>query len=66
MALSDTPEACALGKADVLCPMDAVPFFIYSSEKEQSGCATFDEFSTADMNYYIPDGYTLMDILTEK
>ena len=46
--------------------MDAVPFFIYSSEKEQSGCATFDEFSTADMNYYIPDGYTLMDILTEK
>ena len=46
--------------------MDAVPFFIYSSEKEQSGCSTFDEFSTADMNYYIPDGYTLMDILTEK
>ena len=46
--------------------MDAVPFFIYSSEADKVGCDTFDEFTTEKMNYYIENGYTLMDILTQK
>ena len=46
--------------------MDAVPFFIYSSEADKVGCDTFDEFTTEKMNYYVENGYTLMDILTQK
>jgi len=46
--------------------MDAVPFFIYSSEVDKVGCDTFDEFTTEKMNYYVENGYTLMDILTQK
>ena len=46
--------------------MDAVPFFIYSSEADKVGCDTFDEFTMEKMNYYVENGYTLMDILTQK
>ena len=46
--------------------MDAVPFFIYSSEADKVGCDTFDEFTTEKMNYYVENGYTLMDILIQK
>ncbi len=46
--------------------MDPVPFFIYSSEKDVVGCDTFDENTAAEMGYYVPNGYTLMDILTKK
>ena len=45
--------------------MDAVPFFIYSSEADKVGCDTFDEFTTEKMNYYIENGYTLMDVLVK-
>lgn len=46
--------------------MDPVPFFIYSSKDEKNGCTPFDEFTAESANYYVPDGYTLMDILIEK
>lgn len=46
--------------------IDPVPFFIYSSANEVNGCATFDEFTANDTGYYVPAGYTLMDIITKK
>ncbi len=46
--------------------MDAVPFFIYSSECLKSGTDRFDEFTAKDTGYYVPNGYTLMNLLTEK
>ena len=46
--------------------IDPVPFFIYDSKKEKIGCKTFDEFTAADMGYYISAGHMLMNILTEK
>ena len=46
--------------------IDAVPFFIFSSKEDKVGCKTFDEFTANEMNYYVENGYTLMNILTEK
>ena len=46
--------------------MDPVPFFIYSSAQKQDGCATFTEETASQMEYYIPNGFTLMNLLTEK
>ena len=46
--------------------MDAVPFFIYSSAQKQSGCATFDEATAMQTGYYVPHGFTLMNLLTEN
>ncbi len=46
--------------------MDAVPFFIFSSECDKEGTKTFDEFTARDAGYYIPNGYTLMEMLVEK
>ena len=46
--------------------IDPVPFFIYSSDSDKQGCETFDEQTAKDMGYYVPNGYTLMNILTEK
>ena len=46
--------------------MDPVPFFIYSSARKQDGCATFTEETASQMEYYIPNGFTLMNLLTEK
>ncbi len=46
--------------------MDAVPFFIYSSEEDKSGTDKFDEFTARDKGYCVSNGYTLMDLLTEK
>lgn len=45
--------------------MSPVPFFIYSSNNEQDGVQSFDEFSAEKTGIYIPDGYKLMDILTK-
>ena len=45
--------------------MSPVPFFIYSSNDEQDGVQSFDEFSAEKTGIYIPDGYKLMDILTK-
>ena len=46
--------------------MDAVPFFIYSSLRTQQGVVTFDEDSAAKTKFYVPHGFTLMNLLTEK
>ena len=46
--------------------IDPVPFFIYSSQAEKEGCADFDEFGAKATGYYVPNGYTLMELLTEK
>ena len=46
--------------------IDPVPFFIYSSQVEKEGCADFDEFGAKATGYYVPNGYTLMELLTEK
>lgn len=46
--------------------MDPVPFLIYSSEKEEHGVPTFDEFTAETTGRYIANGYTLMEYLIEK
>ncbi len=43
-----------------------VPFMIYSLEKETDGVATFDEFTAAATENYIPHGHTLMSSFIEK
>ena len=45
--------------------IDPVPFFIYSSNSEVTGCGTFDENTARQMQYYVPAGYTLMEMLTK-
>lgn len=44
--------------------MDPVPFMIYSSDKNAKGVDCFCEESATAVDNYIPNGYTLMDILT--
>ncbi len=46
--------------------IDPVPFFIYSSAHEVNGTIGFDEFVAKDTAYYVENGYTLMNLLTEK
>lgn len=46
--------------------IEPVPFFIYSSQEEKQGYAPFDEFNSKRSELYIPNGYTLMDMLIEK
>lgn len=42
---------------------DPVPFFIYDSTVKNSGTDTFDEETAKATGLYIPDGYTLLDLL---
>ena len=42
---------------------DPVPFFIYDSEEKKSGTETFDEVTARETGLYIPNGYTLLDLL---
>ncbi len=46
--------------------IDPVPFMIYSSECNECGVNTFDEFTARSTGRYIPDGYTLMEHLITK
>ena len=46
--------------------IDPVPFFIYSSTETKAGCNTFDEFTSEKMDFYVPAGHTLMEILTQN
>ncbi len=62
MILPDHPTPIRLRTHTI----DPVPFMIYSSREDASGVERFDEDSCTAKNYYIPDGYTLMDILIEK
>lgn len=43
--------------------MDPVPFFIYDSECKKNGVVTFDETTAREKQYYIENGYTLMEQL---
>ena len=45
---------------------DPVPFFIFDSEEKKSGVLTFDEETARATGLYIPNGYTLMDLLITK
>ena len=42
---------------------DPVPFFIYDSEEKKNGTETFDEVTASATGLYIPNGYTLLDLL---
>ena len=61
MVLPDHPTPVRL-RTHTITP---VPFFIYDSANEKSGVDTFDEESAETTGLYIPDGYTLMDILVK-
>ena len=61
MVLPDHPTPVRLRTHTI----DPVPFFIYSSEKDETGVATFDEFSAAETGLYIKDGFTLMNRLVD-
>ncbi|MBO4979310.1 MAG: phosphoglycerate mutase, partial [Clostridia bacterium] len=45
--------------------IDPVPFMIYDSAKTYGGVDSFSEQSAEKMNNYIPNGYTLMDLLVK-
>jgi len=62
MVLPDHPTPVHLRTHTI----DPVPFFIYSSEKDENGVASFDEFSAADTGLYIKDGFTLMSRLINE
>ncbi|MBR6728040.1 MAG: phosphoglycerate mutase, partial [Clostridia bacterium] len=62
MVLPDHPTPIRL-RTHTIHP---VPFFIYSSKEEKNGVARFDEESAVAQNYYIANGYTLMEQLIEK
>ena len=61
MVLPDHPTPVRL-RTHTISP---VPFFIYSSEKNANGVATFDEFTAAQTGWYVKDGFTLMSFLME-
>ena len=61
MVLPDHPTPVRL-RTHTITP---VPFFIYSSVDEMQGVERFDEESAESTGVYIPDGYTLMDILVK-
>lgn len=61
MVLPDHPTPVRL-RTHTITP---VPFFIYSSADEKQGVDRFDEESAENTGVYIPDGYTLMDILVK-
>jgi len=45
--------------------IDPVPFMVYDSTKEHTGVDSFTEESAQKTDNYIPNGYTLMDILVK-
>ena len=59
MVLPDHPTPVRL-RTHTISP---VPFFIYSSEQNEDGVASFDEFSAAAKPMYVKDGFTLMELL---
>ena len=61
MVLPDHPTPVRLRTHTI----DPVPFFIYSSAKDEDGVASFDEFSAADKELYLKDGFTLMSRLVK-
>ncbi len=61
MVLPDHPTPLRI-RTHTITP---VPFFIYSSNNEQVGTERFDEFTAESTGNYVPDGYTLMDLLVK-
>ena len=61
MVLPDHPTPIRL-RTHTITP---VPFFIYDSKNAKNGVESFSEESAEATNYYIPNGYTLMDLLTK-
>ncbi len=62
MVLPDHPTPIRL-RTHTITP---VPFMIYSSLSDAEGVECFDEDSCERSGKYIPNGYTLMNILTDK
>ena len=61
MVLPDHPTPLSIRTHSI----SPVPFFIYSSNKEEKGVNTFNEFTAIDTHNYIKNGYTLMDVLVK-
>ena len=61
MVLPDHPTPLCIRTHSI----SPVPFFIYSSNKEEKGVDTFNEFTAIDTQNYIKNGYTLMDVLVK-
>ena len=59
MILPDHPTPIRLRTHTI----DPVPFMIYSSKETNSGVNKFCEETAADKNFYIANGYNLMDLL---
>ncbi|MBQ1956284.1 MAG: cofactor-independent phosphoglycerate mutase [Clostridia bacterium] len=59
MILPDHPTPIRLRTHTI----DPVPFMIYSSKETNSGVDKFCEETAADKNFYIANGYNLMDLL---
>ena len=62
MILPDHPTPTRLRTHTI----DPVPFMIYSSTENKVGVDTFSEETAASTGLYVPHGYTLMDMLTQK
>ncbi len=62
MILPDHPTPIRLRTHTI----DPVPFMIYSSANEFDGVETFSEANAIFKDLYIPQGHTLMDLLTSK
>ena len=60
MVLPDHPTPIRIRTHSI----DPVPFFMYSSEKEHSGADSFSEAAASKTGVYIPEGHTLMELLT--
>ena len=45
--------------------IDPVPFMIYDSRQTRSGVDCFTESTASDADYYISNGYKLMELLTK-
>ena len=62
MILPDHPTPIRIRTHTIL----PVPFMIYSSTESKNGVAQFSEQSAEAQNYYVENGYTLMELLTAK
>ncbi len=61
MVLPDHPTPVRLRTHTI----DPVPFFIYSSKKEECGVSTFDESTATACPLYVADGFNLMNLLID-
>ena len=59
MVLPDHPTPVRLRTHTIL----PVPFFIYDSECERDGVSLYSEETATAKNYYVENGYTLMNLL---